>query len=187
MKTSEKTEKISKAIMEFHKVVGDIKKSAVNPFFKSKYAPLGEILKAIKPSLEKSGISFVQFPTGNYGLTTRVMFEDEWMEDTFYIDPSKKDPQGAGSSITYQRRYALSAIFGLNDRDDDDANEASNIHKQKTTANSNKKITEAQKKTLYEYVDKKYEGQKDLISEHKKDVDAMTYQKAYEFISKLHK
>jgi hypothetical protein len=36
--------------------------------------------------------------------------------------PSKSDPQGAGSVITYQRRYALTAILCINIETDDDAN-----------------------------------------------------------------
>ena len=39
--------------------------------------------------------------------------------------PTKNDPQGLGSVITYQRRYALGAILGLNIDDDDDGNRAS--------------------------------------------------------------
>ena len=41
------------------------------------------------------------------------------------MTPSKNDPQGLGSAITYQRRYALGAILGLNIEDDDDGNGAS--------------------------------------------------------------
>lgn len=33
--------------------------------------------------------------------------------------PAKNDPQGQGSAITYGRRYALKALFGMVDVDDD--------------------------------------------------------------------
>ena len=39
------------------------------------------------------------------------------------MTPTKNDPQGAGSVITYQRRYALGAILGLNIDEDNDGNE----------------------------------------------------------------
>jgi hypothetical protein len=41
------------------------------------------------------------------------------------MKPVKADPQAYGSVITYQRRYALSAILGLNTDEDDDGNKAS--------------------------------------------------------------
>jgi hypothetical protein len=39
--------------------------------------------------------------------------------------PQRNDPQGIGSMITYQRRYALGAMLNLNIEEDDDANTAS--------------------------------------------------------------
>lgn len=56
--------------------------------------------------------------------------------------PSKNDPQGVGSCITYQRRYAIGAILCLNIDDDDDANIARGNTAQKEQpkkANSNEK------------------------------------------------
>ena len=56
--------------------------------------------------------------------------------------PSKNDPQGVGSCIAYQRRYAIGAILCLNIDDDDDANIASGNTAQKEQpkkANSNDK------------------------------------------------
>ena len=49
------------------------------------------------------------------------------------MKPIKDDPQGAGSVITYQRRYALGAVLGLNIDEDDDANKASQPVKAKET------------------------------------------------------
>jgi hypothetical protein len=37
----------------------------------------------------------------------------------------KDDPQQQGSRITYQRRYAIGAVLGLNIDEDDDGNKAS--------------------------------------------------------------
>jgi hypothetical protein len=49
----------------------------------------------------------------------------EWISESYEMEPTKHDPQGAGSVITYQRRYALGAILGLNIDEDDDGNKAS--------------------------------------------------------------
>jgi hypothetical protein len=47
------------------------------------------------------------------------------MEDTYTMIPAKNDPQGLGSAITYQRRYSLGAVLGLNIDNDDDGNATS--------------------------------------------------------------
>lgn len=58
--------------------------------------------------------------------TTLIHAESgEFMRGTFKMTPAKNDPQGQGSVITYQRRYALGAILGLNIDEDDDGNAGS--------------------------------------------------------------
>jgi len=117
---------IAKALSIFHVKVDKIRKDATNPFFKSKYASLSNILEVIDLPLIESGLSFAQFPTDENGLTTILMHGEsgEWIESNYKMKPAKDDPQGIGSAITYQRRYALSAVLGLNIDDDDDANHA---------------------------------------------------------------
>jgi hypothetical protein len=46
---------ISKALTNFSSIVPNIEKKETNPFFKSKYASLGDILTAIKEPLKASG------------------------------------------------------------------------------------------------------------------------------------
>jgi hypothetical protein len=131
MRTSEQINEITSALIVFHDEVNSIPKSADNPFYKSKYVPLDKILSGIQEPLKKANLSFVQFPHGENELTTRIIHTSgQWMEDTFYMKPVKSDPQAYGSVITYQRRYALSAILGLNTDEDDDGNKASEGVKQ---------------------------------------------------------
>lgn len=126
MEQSESIKSIAVALCGFHSEVGKIKKTNVNPFFKSKYADLSSILDVIEAPLNENGLSFVQFPTGENGLTTMLMHvSGEWIKESFIMHPTKNDPQGLGSAITYQRRYALGAILGLNIDIDDDGNAAS--------------------------------------------------------------
>lgn len=126
MQTSNETKNIAGALVSFHKEVGKIAKDANNPFFKSKYASLSGILDVINEPLINNGLSVVQFPEGENGLTTRLLHDSgEWMESTYYMKPVKDTPQDRGSAITYQRRYALGAVLSLNIDEDDDGNGAS--------------------------------------------------------------
>jgi len=126
MEHSESIKEISKALCVFHSEVGKVKKTSTNPFFKSKYADLSSILDVISEPLVNAGLSFVQFPTENHGMTTMLMHESgEWLKGNYTMEPTKKDPQGLGSVITYQRRYALGAVLGLNIDNDDDGNTGS--------------------------------------------------------------
>lgn len=126
MNKSESIKEIATALCRFQGAVEKIKKTAVNPFFKSKYADLADILDVIRQPMVDAGLSFVQFPKGQHELETMLMHTSgEWMAETYEMTPTKNDPQGLGSVITYQRRYALGAILGLNIDADDDGNKAS--------------------------------------------------------------
>lgn len=127
MNKSESIKNLSTALSTFHGKVDAVKKDADNPFFKSKYASLDNIMDTIKVPLAESGLTFAQFPSGVAGLSTMLMHSGsgEWIEETFSVPLAKADPQGAGSAITYMRRYALGAILGLATETDDDGNAAS--------------------------------------------------------------
>ena len=133
MEKSDSIKNLATALCKFQGEVEKIKKTETNPFFKSKYASLSDILDVIRQPLADNGLSFVQFPSGLYGLTTMLMHESgEWLSESYTMEPSKKDPQGAGSVITYQRRHALGAILGLNIDEDDDGNSGSQPVKKST-------------------------------------------------------
>ena len=126
MEKSESIKNIASALITFQVKVGKITKDATNPFFKSKYASLANIQDAIGEPLEEAGLSYMQFPDGIHGLTTIVMHGEsgEWLQSTYTMKPVKDDPQGIGSCITYQKRYALAGALALNIDDDDDGNSA---------------------------------------------------------------
>ncbi|GAC1414471.1 MAG: hypothetical protein NVSMB66_7570 [Candidatus Doudnabacteria bacterium] len=126
MEKSPSIKNLAAALMLFHVKVPKIKKDSNNPFFKSKYASLDGVLEAIREPLNESGLVFMQMPSGNCELTTIIIHSEsgEYMQSSFTMTPSKNDPQGVGSLITYQRRYALVAAFGL-EQEDDDGNKAS--------------------------------------------------------------
>lgn len=125
MQQSNNISELAKALVLFHVKVDTIKKDAKNPFFKSTYASLPNILEGINDPLIESGLSVAQFPSGENGLTSILLHESgEWISAEYQMRPVKDDPQGRGSCITYQRRYALASILGLNIDEDDDGNTA---------------------------------------------------------------
>lgn len=126
MEKSESIKHIAQALITFQLKVDKIKKDSTNPFFKSKYASLSNIQDAISIPLSESGLCYSQFPDGDHGLTTIIMHSEsgEWLQAHYTMKPVKDDPQGVGSVITYQKRYALAAALALNIDDDDDANTA---------------------------------------------------------------
>ncbi len=126
MQTSTSIKELSLSLSDFHKEMGKVSKKATNPFFKSKYASLPDILDAISEPLNNNGLIILQFPEGEFGLTTRILHvSGEWMEATYFMKPIKTSPQDQGSAITYQRRYAIGAVLSLNIDEDDDGNKAS--------------------------------------------------------------
>lgn len=140
MNKSQSISEITKALIMFHSKVENLKKDAINPFFKSAYCTLDNIINTIEAPLNASGLTFAQFPSGNNGLTTILLHESgEWMESEYFMQPVKNDPQGTGSVITYARRYALAAILGLSVDVDDDANAATHGGKTPEQAEENNK------------------------------------------------
>lgn len=127
MEKSESIKNIALALVKFHTNVGTVNKGSNNPFFKSKYAALPDILSEIHQPLLDAGLVLSQHPTGNHGLTTILIHAEsgEYLQDTYEMTPTKNDPQGIGSCITYQRRYAVGAVLSLNIDEDDDGNNAS--------------------------------------------------------------
>jgi hypothetical protein len=124
MRTSESIDKLASALLKAQQAIRFAAKDSKNPHFKNSYADLESVIDAIKAPLNDNGIVFLQSPSpsddGKLHLTTRLMHESgQWMEDTAVAPLPKQDPQGFGSTLTYLRRYSLSAVTGLYQADDD--------------------------------------------------------------------
>jgi len=123
VRNSESIKNIAKAFCEAQAEIGGAVKSAENPFFSSSYANLESVIKTLKPTLIKYGLSFIQLPHSDergVGVLTRILHTSgEWFEHGFTLPLAKADPQAAGSAVTYARRYALQSAFGIPSVDDD--------------------------------------------------------------------
>ena len=123
MKHSNELKQLAGALSKAQSEMSGAKKSAKNPFFKSNYANLEEVINCIKDPFANHGLSFLQFPVssdGFAGVETTIMHESgEWVSNEFMLKCAKNDPQGMGSAITYARRYGLQSAVGLPSEDDD--------------------------------------------------------------------
>lgn len=123
----EQSESIASLAAAFAKAQATIEgavKGKVNPAFRSKYADLASVWDACREQLSTNGLAVMQFPgevvDGRMTLTTQLTHESgEWMRSTMSVPLAKADPQGAGSALTYARRYALAAVVGVCPEDDD--------------------------------------------------------------------
>ena len=125
MKQSESITDLATALCLAQAEMGGAIKDSNNPFFKSSYADLTSVIKVIKEPFAKWGLSFVQLPVtsagGNgIGVSTMLMHKSgQWLQGEYLLPMDKVTPQGAGSAITYARRYALQSLVGIPSVDDD--------------------------------------------------------------------
>ena len=123
MKSSESIANLASAFVKAQAEMSGAKKSAKNPFFKSNYANLEEIIYCVREPFATHGLGFIQFPIageGSAGVETIILHESgEWISGDFLLDCVKSDPQGMGSAITYARRYGLQSAAGIPSEDDD--------------------------------------------------------------------
>ena len=126
MNQSESIANLAKALSIVQGKLTYAKKDSKNPFFKSNYADLESVWDSCRDLLSSNGLAISQFP-GLYSeldksmsLITILAHESgEWINQEMSVPVSKVDPQGAGSALTYMRRYALAAVVGVVQADDD--------------------------------------------------------------------
>lgn len=124
MNQSPEIDKISPALVECLSNLLGVKKDSKNPHFKNDYASLEAVIDHARAQLWAHKLAVVQgvgsFDGKAIAITTRVLHESgQWLESEAQIPLTKFDAQGAGSAITYGRRYALMAALGLAPVDDD--------------------------------------------------------------------
>lgn len=126
-RTSESTVKLDEQLAKAQGEVDSPEQTKLNPFFKSRYADISDIWKAIRPALKKYEISLTQWPLSNDDLKkahilTRVSYKGEWITCEGSIPIAKADAHGYASAITYLKRISLCAVLGISFEEDDDGN-----------------------------------------------------------------
>lgn len=119
-----------KGLAKFRSQLKQPQKDGDNPYFKNGYVTLSGVQKAVDEALKDTGLSYLQLVSnssdGNVGVETIIAHASgqSISSGVLTLTPAKRDAQGYGSSITYAKRYQLSAMFGVSSDDDDDGNVA---------------------------------------------------------------
>lgn len=111
---------IYRKLFEAKKEIGKISKDSTNPFYKSKYFDINQLLEHVEPILQKHDLLLLQ-PIINNEVCSLIMDIDN-VENNVKSSISltnQTDPQKRGSEITYYRRYTLGSLLGLQAEDDD--------------------------------------------------------------------
>jgi len=129
MKHSESLASLAPALVKAQGEMRAITKDSINPHFKARYVSLDALTEAVRPILTKHGISLIQGGGEIAGSavpieTMLLHTSGEWIATTFYMPLEKATAQGAGSAISYGRRYGLSSLLALTTDEDDDGTAA---------------------------------------------------------------
>lgn len=127
MQHSDSIKEIFGALSKFRAQVKQPAKTAKNPYFNSKYVTLEGVMQAIDAALPGTGLAYSQLvEDGGNGASVSTLVthsSGEWMlYGPLTLAPTKRDPQGYGSAITYAKRYQLASAFGISSDIDDDGN-----------------------------------------------------------------
>ena len=121
-----KSPEIGTLALALAKAQGQIRgaiKDSENPFFKSNYADLEAVWAACREPLSKNELAVVQTTSGDEGKvvvhTTLIHSSGQWIRGTLSVTPDKPTSQAVGSCLSYLRRYALAAMVGVYQVDDD--------------------------------------------------------------------
>lgn len=118
------TSELGGKLLDVQTQIEAVKKTATNPYFKSKYVDLNQVLEACKVELNKRGLYVLQ-PCGkdSFGAYVQTLIQDKGdgmaVESKVYLTGNEKNMQEVGSSITYARRYGLISLLALEAEDDD--------------------------------------------------------------------
>ena len=123
---SDQIRELAQALLKVQRQLQPALKDANNPFTRSKYATLNSVMDSCRDALLSNGIWLCQYPvpaeSGYLGLVTKLTHAEsgQWQSSLAVVPLPKPDPQGVGISMTYMRRYALSAMLGIVTEEDTD-------------------------------------------------------------------
>lgn len=126
----EKSETIAKLSLALSKLQGEVHDAYKgNQGYGYKYADLSAVLEIVRPLLTKHELAVIQQPSNaDDKVTVETMLchsSGEWISEKMsmpiQVGKGMTQAQAIGSVITYCRRYALAAVAGVAQTDDDAA------------------------------------------------------------------
>ena len=149
MNTSQEVKNIYTAIIKARPEIVPIARTKSTRNYK--YATLDTVIELLSLVLPKHGLGWVQALSTTEGrpmLPTRIIHESgEWIEDALVLPTTKlaggaNESQELGASITYFKRYALSAMFGI--ATDDDTDGVAEVRERKQQVRQNARAAQTQ-------------------------------------------
>jgi len=126
--TMKTTDTLINALIKAQQEINHVVQDATNPFFKSDYATLKEVIDSVKKPLNDNGIYLQQESVEQEGgICVETKFYGHGGVMTtgkVYIPAVKNDPQAYGSAISYAKRYSLLLATGVATKKEDDDAEA---------------------------------------------------------------
>ena len=141
-----------KNLAKVKKEIGTLTKNSKNPFFKSQYLDLNEIIEHVEPLLNDNGILLLQ-PLKDGLVKSQLWDVNEGYliaESELKIPEHITDPQKIGACITYFRRYTLKSLLGIAEEDDDGNTAAKKLKNKVSTEKTLEEITIRSCKTVDE-------------------------------------
>lgn len=121
--------KLAEALAKAQSEITHADANSFNPHFKSKYANLASVWQAIRKPLSSNGLAVAQGLQNDgahtYLETTLLHSSGESIKSKYPILLAKdqiENPQKLGGAVSYARRYALAAMVGIAQMEEDDGN-----------------------------------------------------------------
>jgi hypothetical protein len=125
---SETASKVSAALVAAQSEIGNVPFDSRNPHFNSQFVSLAAVLDAVRPVLSKHGVALFQpASTANGLIQVQTVFLHSSGEQIAFPAlamplTDKMTAQNMGSTVTYLRRYSLTAALGISGDSDEDGN-----------------------------------------------------------------
>ena len=129
---SDSIDQLATALSQFQGQMRAVTKTGQNPHLKNRYASLEDCWDAIREPLSLNGLSLAQFYSSGSEeklVTLLTHSSGQWIKGVQTLTQAASnrginDDQARGSALSYARRYALTAMLGLTQTDDDAASSA---------------------------------------------------------------
>lgn len=108
-------EKLEKVVSKMDK----LSKDTTNPFYKSKFADLNQVIENVNPLLAENRLLLLQPIIDGHVVSKIIDIESKEEITSSIVLPIINDPQKVGIAITYYRRYTLKSLLSMQEEDDD--------------------------------------------------------------------